>query len=200
MFGPDTDEGQERRSRLMFFALIGTAVLLLVVLGIIAWRAVRPDDPSLPASEQRLVTAVARAKKLVDGTPVAQVQARRDRRLELCDPAPPGRPTPERLRADSWVGTIQDIDTPLGGDEGTYRIVLAEGLSLVQDRSVPGGGVPPGTDVYQALAKLHDGDRVRFTGKLVPDRKDCFAERSFRLSTSLRSPTFELRLQAIGPD
>jgi hypothetical protein len=200
MFGPHTDEGQERRARLIFLAIIGTAVLLLVVLGVVAWHAVRPDDPRLPKSEQQLVNAVARAKKMVDGTPVAQVQARRDRRLELCAPAPAGRPTGDRLRVASWVGTIQDIDTPLGGDEGTFRLVLAEGLSLVQDRSVPGGGVPPGTEVYKDLARLHDGDRVRFSGKLVPDRKDCFAERSFRLSTSLKSPTFELRLQAIDED
>lgn len=200
MFGPDTDEGQERRARVLFYAIIGTAVLLLVVLGVVAWHAVRPDDPRLPSGEQYVLSAVARAQKLGDGTPVAQVQARRDRRDRLCDRSPSGESRRQPLRVDAWVGTIQDIDTPLGGDEGTYRIDLAPGLSLVQDQSVPGGGVPPGTGLYRDLADLHDGDRVRFTGKLVPDREDCYAERSFRLHTSLKSPTFELRLEAIEKD
>lgn len=200
MFGPDTEAGRQGRARVTFIAIIAAAVLLLVVLGVIAWRAVQPDDPALPATEQHLLTAVARAQALGRGTPVAQVQARRDRHTELCGDRPSRLPTRAQLRVDGWVGTIQDIDTPLGGDEGTFRVELAEGLSLVQDQAVPGGGVPPGTERYRHLADLHDGDRIRFTGTLVPDREDCFAERSFRLRSSLLSPTFELRLEAIEPE
>ena len=96
-------------------------------------------------------------------------------------------------RAPEEVAKIAGLDLT---DPGFWDA----GLALVQDQSVPGGGVSPGTALYKDLADLHDGDLVRFTGTLVPDREDCYAERSFRLHTSLKSPTFELRLEAIGPD
>ena len=195
--GDAVGPGPDRRARQLALLIVGGLVLALVVLGVVAWRAVRPGDPDLPRTQQRLVEAVQRAQQHGTGTPVAQVQARRDRRTELCGDRAVAT-SADRL-VEGWVGTVQDIDTPLGGDDGTFRIDLGDHLSLVQDTRTPGGGVKPGGPLYRALSELDDGDRVRFGGTLLADREDCFAERSTRLRSSLLTPTFELRLTAIEP-
>lgn len=200
LVGDAVGPGPDRRARQLALLIVGGLVLALVVLGVVAWRAVRPGDPDLPSAQRDLVDAVQRAQQHGTGTPVAQVQARRDRRTELCGDGPGSGATRAGRLVEGWVGTIQDIDTPLGGDDGTFRIDLGQHLSLVQDTDTPGGGVRPGGRLYRALSELDDGDRVRFGGSLFADREDCFAERSTRLRSSLLTPTFELRLTAISPD
>ena len=137
--GDAVGPGPDRRARQLALLIVGGLVLALVVLGIVAWRAVRPGDPDLPRAQQHLVEGVQRAQQHGTGTPVAQVQARRDRRTWLCGDRTVAT-SADRL-VEAWVGTIQDIDTPLGGDDGTFRIDLGDHLSLVQDTKTPGGGV-----------------------------------------------------------
>jgi hypothetical protein len=125
--------------------------------------------------------------RVLQGNAVTLVSARRHRALLLCELL---KSSQGQVRG--WVGTIHDIDTD-NDEDGIITVSIGHGADL---RTGSGWGAAkrtllrPDTDVFEAVAKLHDGDRVVLGGRFVGAHGSCLTETSLRARNSVMTPDF----------
>lgn len=172
-------------------ALVGVAALTALYLAGSAIGGFGGDEDPEPPQVQRDVLAVVReGQQAASGANDVQlVQARLDRDRALCSVL-----RPVDLEVAGWWGTVRDIETGLVGDAARLVVELEDDVELV---GADDASIEPGTDLYEAVAGLDDGDEVRVDGRLVADPEGCLAEESLRIGNSLRTPDFQLELEAI---
>ncbi len=113
----------------------------------------------------------------------------------LCKAVPQGR-------VADWVGELTEVSTNNEG-KGVITVELAEEIKVgtwnnafsdLVDETL----VDQDSPVYEALADLQEGDRVRFSGRLVSSNEDCFGEQSLTLQGKMTTPTFVLRFTKLS--
>ena len=179
-----------------FLGAVGVLLGLVLVATVVRWISA-PDDP-LPVQQQRFLAAVAHgAERVREGNEVTVVEARRERRRAICTLLG-DRPVRD------WEGTLTDIDTTLGGEDGMITVKVGEDaelrtsnplLAAEDERSV----IRPGTSAFSEIADLQDGDRVRFSGRFLAGEDGCFQETSLRARNGMLTPGFVFRFTAVEP-
>lgn len=182
-----------RRDR-RWWAIAGVAVAMVLVIAALA--AARPG-PKLPAQQRAFLKAVTDAQERVrEGNAVTLVSARTERAHEFC------RLLGRSRSVTNWRGTIHDIDTA-GDDDGVITVSIGEHTDLRT-----GGGflgdprtrLRPGTEVFESVARLHNGDDVVFSGTFVRAPGTCIKETSLLARNGILSPDFEFVFRSVGAE
>lgn len=186
-----------RPSRRPWWLAMAAAVLALALVGALVRWISAPED-ALPVQQQRFLAAVAHgAERVREGNEVTVVEARRERRRVIC-----------ALLGDApvrnWEGTLSDIDTTLGGEDGMITVRVGEDAELRTSNPLLAGEdersvIRPGTPAFAEIADLQDGDRVRFSGRFLPGDDGCFDETSLRARNGMLTPGFVFRFTAVAP-
>lgn len=168
--------------------------------------APRPDrdeggdegGPTLPKQQVAFLRAVAEGQSAVEGVnELKVVQARRARSEALCA----ALPTDQSVR--NWVGTVESVETTLGGDGGVLSLEIAQDVAVQtwnNGLSDLGSGtlVNPDSPLFDRLAELDEGQQVYFSGRFDRDRKTCVAESSLLDESGMRTPDFVLKFTNFG--
>jgi hypothetical protein len=153
--------------------------------------------PQLTAQDKFFVI-VSKGQSVANDTDneIAVVQARKARGKALC------LLLPRTLRVNGWTGTIEDVSTELGGDKGVLSIDLGHGIAVEtwnNSFSDAGSGTMIATNsrVYRALAKVSDGDRVKFSGNFIRDGSNCLEEQSLMDVNGMKTPDFSFKFSSV---
>jgi hypothetical protein len=173
----------------------GAALLLLVLVAMVA--SSKHDDRVAPADEKAFLKAVHHGQDRVHhGNAVTLVAARAERARSLCQLL-----TPRHQKVHGWLGTIHDIDTR-SDNEGVITVTIGDNTDL---RTGSGDGAEkrtllrPGSQVFESVAKLHNGDRVVLGGTFVRDRGACVKETSVNPKNGMLTPDFLFLFSSIAP-
>lgn len=158
-----------------------------------------PDLAFLAPADQKTFQGVIAAAQLKyrTGTTDFQKGAARPARAEaLCK-----YQRTEQVR--NWVGVVATLTTNSDG-KGVVAIRSGDDLYMkTWNNSVSDSFsrtlVEPSTKVFSQLGSLKVGQRVKFSGRLFADEKDCFREGSLTLSGSMSEPEFIMKFSDISP-
>ena len=149
-----------------------------------------------PAVEEAFIKAVddARATYTAGLNDLVRGVARPRRAEALCRVLPRGR-------IDNWVGKLAVVGSSPGG-RGVIAIEIAPKLLLATNRAEPADDkdhtlIDVRSPLFTAAATLAVGDRVQFSGTLLPGADDCFKEAGHDLAATLSTPEFVVRLDAV---
>lgn len=99
-----------------------------------------------------------------------------------------------------WIGEINGISTDQGGDEITSFIIesKSQGCTIYYKEF----GIKKGTQLYDQIAELKEGDRVFFSFKFNEEpfstnEKECYDELSITELGSLEEPEFDVSFSNI---
>ena len=175
------------------WVLGGVALLFLVIIAAAVAARQKPAVP--PAGEKNFLSAVVHGQQRVrHGNAVTLVAARMERARSLC------RVLQRDRTVHGWAGTIHDIDTD--DDEGVVTVSIGHDTDL---RTGSGFGADkrtllrPGSGIFEAVAKLHDGDRVVFSGTFARDPRTCVRATNLFARNAMLSPDFLFLFRAIAP-
>ena len=186
--------------------IIRAALLLALLLPAAPGRAQTPSPAAsppdagtlapAPPAEDAFTKAVddARAGYLSSLNDLARGVARPRRAEALCKALPRGR-------IDNWVGKLAILGSSPGG-RGVVAIELAPRLTVATQRTEAADEkdhtlIDVRSPLFTAAAVLAVGDRVIFSGTLLPGSDDCFKEAGKDVATSMSSPEFILHLDSI---
>ena len=120
------------------------------------------------------------------------------RSKELC-----GLLRPINFRVNNWVGTINDIDSNSDG-KGVLSIKLAKDIfvqtwnnSFSDTVANANTLLEPNSPIFNAAAQMAKGDRVKFSGNLVPEKTHCLNEQSVTLKGKVSEPEFTFKFSNI---
>lgn len=149
-----------------------------------------------PPAQEAFVKAVEEARQSFAGALNDMVRGvSRPRRAEaLCRAVP-------RARMENWVGKLAVLGSSPGG-RGMIVIEIAPRLTIATNRNEAADErdktlIDVRTPLFGAAAVLAVGDRVQFTGTLIPGGDDCFREVGKDIAATMTQPEFILRLEAI---
>lgn len=149
-----------------------------------------------PASEDAFIKAVEDSRTAFIGGLNDMVRGvARPRRAEaLCRVLPKGR-------ADNWVGKVAVLGSSPGG-RGVVAIEIAPKVLVSTNRAEPADDkdktlIDAKSPLFAYAAVLAVGDRVQFSGTLLPGSEDCFKEVGKDIMTTMSSPEFIIRLDAM---
>jgi hypothetical protein len=156
------------------------------------------DGWEAPEAEKNWLAAVGSAQDAAeDANEVVVVQARKLRAEQMC------AALPEDLRVHDWLGEVEAVETTSGGDGGVLSITVAKdvlvqtwnnGLSDIGDDTL----IDPDTSLYTALATLHEGDQVTFSGSFLADDDGCVSESSLFDTNGVRTPSFMMKFESVS--
>jgi hypothetical protein len=152
------------------------------------------------SQQDEFVAIVEKGHDVADsGNEIAVVQARKQRGKSVC--ALLG----SALAVKDWHGTVESVETELGGDAGVLAVTLTDDIAVQtwnNGISDIGAGtlINPNSKVYAQLAQLEEGDDVTFSGRFVRDGANCVEEQSLMDVNGMLTPDFSFRFSAIKAD
>lgn len=125
---------------------------------------------------------------------LARGGTRAQRKLKIC------RHIASR-RVKGWVGTLTQLTTNSDGKgvitvqigDDVYMKTWNNALSDLAHRTL----IDPTSKVFQPLANLAIGKRVKFSGRLFASKTDCIHEASLTLRGAMTAPEFIVRLSSV---
>jgi hypothetical protein len=146
------------------------------------------EDAFIKAVEDARATYVTGLNDLVRGV------ARPRRAEALCRILPKGR-------VENWVGKVVVLGSSPGG-KGVVAIEITSKVTLSTNRTDAIDEkdktlIDPRSPLFAYAAVLAVGDRVQFSGTLLPGTEDCFKEVGKDVMTSMSSPEFVIRFDAL---
>jgi hypothetical protein len=146
------------------------------------------EDAFVKAVEDARTTYVGGLNDLVRGV------ARPRRAEALCRVLPKGR-------VDNWVGKVVVLGSSPGG-KGVVAIEIAPKVTLATNRTDALDDkdktlIDPRSPLFAYAAVLAVGDRVQFSGTLLPGPDDCFKEVGKDVMTTMSTPEFIIRFDAL---
>ena len=159
--------------------------------------------PAMPADERAfcdVVSSYGQQYKQAESSDENQIklsQLRMARRQALV--AAIARPS-----VHAWVGELGSLETS-GDGTASFSVKLPcgvkietwnNGLSDISDHTM----VAPTSQLYNQLAALKEGDRVKVSGVLVRGGQDGFKESSVSEQGSMEDPEFVFRFSEVGPN
>ncbi len=155
-----------------------------------------PLLPPTPSGEDGFIKAVEDGRQTFNNGLNDMVRGvARPRRAEaLCRMVPRGR-------MDNWVGKLATLGSSPGG-RGVVAIEIAPKLVIATNRTEAADDkdktlIDVRSPLFGNAAVLAVGDRVVFSGTLVGGPDDCFKEIGKDAATSMSTPEFVMRLDAI---
>jgi hypothetical protein len=149
-----------------------------------------------PPAQEAFVKAVDEARQSYAGALNDMVRGvARPRRAEaLCRAVP-------KARLENWVGKLAMLGSSPGG-RGMLAIEVSPKLTFATNRSDAADErdktmIDVRSPLFGAAAVLAVGDRVQFSGALLPGGEDCFKEVGKDIAATMTQPEFILRLDAI---
>lgn len=177
-----------RRGRLAWIGLGVAGAVGLVALFTVAAMEQQPAGPEVQA---QFIAEVQSAQSVRTNNGAAVNQAKVSRGQRLCEILPP------QLGVEDWQGTVITVTDELGGDDAILKIELAEGISVDAHAGFFDTGIKPGTDLYDRVSALTEGQTVTFSGAFHEDDTYCIAENSIMDENGLRTPTFAFRFASV---
>lgn len=146
------------------------------------------EDAFIKAVEDARATYVGGLNDLVRGV------ARPRRAEALCKVLP-------KARVENWIGKIVVLGSSPGG-KGVLAIEIAPKVTLATNRVDAADEkdktlIDPRAPLFTSAAVLAVGDRVQFSGILLPGPEDCFKEIGKDLMISMSTPEFIMRFDAL---
>lgn len=176
---------------------LGAVLVVGVLVGILIAMTGRAAPGRLPAQEQGFLDAVHQAQEdVAKGNDLTVVTARTERELRICHLLARGR-------VHDWTGSIQSVGTSLGSDRGNLSVTLVDGVDLRTPSSLFGtsdGQIDPSSEPYAALARLHPGDRIRFSGVFVPSGRSCLTASNLFARNAMMTPDFVFEFTEVQDD
>ncbi len=177
-------------------AMMRGILLLMLAAGPVAAQDPGAALSPAPAIEDAFIKAVedGRATYLSGLNDLVRGVARPRRAEALCRVLPRGR-------IDNWAGKLAVVGSSPGG-RGVVAIEIAPKLLLATNRVEAADDkdktlIEVRSPLFAAAAVLAVGDRVVFSGTLLPGADDCFKEAGKDVATTMAAPEFVLRLDAI---
>jgi hypothetical protein len=123
------------------------------------------------------------------------VQARKKRATAMCDLLPASR------EIKGWTGTVDDVSTELGGDDGILTLALNDDIKVSTWNNSASDFdahtlIPVDSRMYSALGALAEGDSVKFNGKFIK-ASDCLEEQSLFDENGMLTPTFSFKFTSV---
>lgn len=193
---------QKNKGRNIALSLVG-GVALLIVVGAIgdsdtpvndksAISSAADDSSPLPEDQRAFLGAVGAGQEAAeDATELQVVEARKTRADAMCEVLSPDKSVTD------WIGTVENVETTLGGDGGVLALQVAEevkvstwnnGMSDIGDNTI----IEEGTALWDQMVPLEEGDMVTFSGKFIK-ASDCISESSLMDENGMRTPDFVFR-------
>ncbi len=181
-----------RRNRLILGILIGAIAVIAIV------AVLRFNDNSIPADETAFINGMKPIMAQVNNP--AGVQdldgLRHQRAAMICQ-------TIGNLQISNWTGTVDKVDTSIGGAAILSIAVLPDvdfgtapnALSNMSSNTL----IASGTPLFQTVSGLQVGQKVQFTGQLFSSQDDCAEEASVTANGSMQQPLFITRFTSITP-
>ncbi len=174
-------------------------VLAMVLLLGLDGAAVAQGAPLVAAAtdvQERFVRAVEEGRQAytAGANDLARGAARPRRAEALCRIVPRGR-------VDNWVGKVVTLASSAGG-RGVIAIEVAPRVVVATNRADAGDEadrtlLDPRAVLFANASTLAPGDRVQFSGLLLPGSTDCFREVGRDVAASMTQPEFIIRLDGL---
>jgi hypothetical protein len=159
---------------------------------------------TLPEAQVRFVEIVSAAQSQSDSATndMQRGGALATRETALCEALPSGTVT-------NWIGTIEDIDANSDG-KGELEISIGQDITVSTYETL---GIDtllePGSPVFSLVSSMEEGQRVVFSGGILPavgelgaalgsESSDCFRETSISLAGNLRAPNFVFQFRDVA--
>jgi hypothetical protein len=157
-----------------------------------------PEPEPEPSQQDKFLDLVQTGQEVADGgNEIAIVQAGQVRGKAIC--ALLGQP----LQVKNWTGSVEEVSTELGGDNGVLAIEIGNDVSVQtwnNSFSDIGSGtmIAPSSDLFGSLAELGEDDEVTFSGKFVNEGGgDCIQEQSLMDESGMTTPDFSFEFASV---
>jgi peptidoglycan hydrolase-like protein with peptidoglycan-binding domain/uncharacterized protein YecT (DUF1311 family) len=106
------------------------------------------------------------------------------------------------VRANNWIGTVNKLSTN-GEGKGVLYLQIApniyvmtwnNALSDISDETL----IDPQTNLFRTVSQLHEGQKVRFSGRFPASDTDCIKESSLTLGGSITEPNFIIKFESVA--
>ena len=163
---------------------------------------------TLPEAQVRFVEIVSAAQSQSDSAAndMQRGGALATRETALCEALPSGTVT-------DWIGTIEEISSNSDG-KGVLEISLAQDMGVATwNNALSDIGsdtlIEPNTPLFNVAASMEEGQRVVFSGRILPavgelgalagvQDSNCFAEQSLTLRGKLSDPLFVFQFRDLS--
>lgn len=178
---------------------IGLALISAAITGDARAFCLYSCMPDRPDAQQRFETVVSewRAKYVGAKNDFFREQMRAARGAALCGLTDG--------TVNGWIGAVEKITSTLAKDGAIFEVKLNDHLWFTAgpDALI----IRKDNNVFVNVSKLGVGDRIRFSGSLVPAtgtkvtdyKADCFRENSFTESGSMTDPEYWFRFTRVDP-
>ncbi len=172
--------------------------MMLAALVATGFSAQAGAQPTAPPDQERLLAIVANYGQQHRTAPNAMAAGglRPQRAKEICAVFQAKHGT-----VSGWVSTIERLDsTASGRGVLTVRlnaIVALQTWGLEMSDSTDRTLIPSGSALFQRVAGMRVGQRVRVSGSFLPSRDDCLKETSVTVDGAMRAPHFLFRFSQV---
>ncbi|MVA10129.1 hypothetical protein GOZ78_08795 [Agrobacterium vitis] len=151
-----------------------------------------------PPAQVAFISAIdqARTDMQTANNDLAKGGVRRTRAKALCA-------AQKSPAVEDWSGTLEQLTTNSDGlgvvkikiGEDAYVSTMNNAFSDMSAKTM----IDPDTALFKQLAALKEGDRIRFSGRLLTNSSavDCYWESSITLDGSMKSPEFVFRFSKV---
>lgn len=155
------------------------------------------SEPSLPTKQAEFINIINGARDAYSNAAneMLEGKVRVDRKQKLCKLL-------NRGRVDGWIGTIAKLESSSEGKgvlaveiegEDIFIKTWNNDFSDILDHSM----INPNSDLFNAVSRMSEGDRVLFSGGFYQSKEDCFKEVSITQRGSVTEPEFLFRFSAV---
>lgn len=174
----------------------GVAIVALLLTGGIATA----QNVAIPADQQQfisIVTSFVEPYKAA-GNELLKSRQRSSRKAALEEAFP-------SMEFNNWVGTLTRLGTTGDGDAfvsvqlaGSEIVIQTTNNSFSESMATHKTLVKDGTDVFEQLIQLGQGDIVVISGNFFPHDRDRFYELSLTENGSMTDPAYLIAVSSIG--
>jgi hypothetical protein len=178
------------------FTVIGGFIAIVLAVIVIVFIT-RGNGASSPAAEVAFINGMQPIMAQVQNPAGANLDDWRQKRAAMiCN-------TVTGLQVTDWIGTVDKVDTSISGGAILSVAVMPNvdfgtapnALSNLSSNTL----IAQGSALYQTIAALQVGQKIRFSGQLFSSSDDCIQEASVTTAGSMQNPLFVTRFVSITP-
>lgn len=160
-----------------------------------------PSPEPDPSEQDKFMEIVAAGQEAAEsGNEIQVVQAGKVRGKQICALLGPS------LEVRDWSGTVEVVETELGGDKGVLSIDVGDGVAIgTWNNSLSDIGsntlISTESKLFAVLANVSEGDDVTFSGRFIKESGgDCVEEQSLMDVNGMATPDFSFRFVSVKAD
>ena len=195
-----TDATKKKMALSKKIIIAGVGFLVLAIFAGNSSESKKESEPEIqyPANQTVLIDAsllaIDKAKKADND--MQKGNALRERNKTICANMGP-------LTVEDWIGTVSKIDSNSDG-LGILKIEIAKNVyvetwnNAISD-SFHNTLIQPSTPLFDAVANLKKGQKVKFSGQFFDDSDTCIYESSLTLDGKVKEPEFIFKFSKVSP-